>query len=148
MWAAPLRRGFRSIVLFSSSTAMFTTVLSGSCGGIAATIVIDPARSTSIVSTRFALAQNICRTISRVDSRTSFSTHAPIMVPTPSGWYLSSMDTHIGFVDTYDVLLGVDWLVGTRARLSGSVVLDAAQELSGNVHRWERSPIAGTATSV
>ncbi|KAH9851864.1 hypothetical protein C2E23DRAFT_827965 [Lenzites betulinus] len=85
--------------------------LRGTCGGVAAAIVIDSTLQTSTVSTSFALSHGLPRTVQHDENaRIKITTQGPIDTPTPSGWLTCSLPMRIGFVRMYDVVLGQDWV--------------------------------------
>ena len=51
--------------------------------------------------------------------------------------------TCVGYVRSYDVVLGCDWVRGTGACVSEHVVLDPGGEQPWGLYSWEKSPLIG-----
>ncbi|KAH9855239.1 hypothetical protein C2E23DRAFT_612036 [Lenzites betulinus] len=98
--------------------------LHGRCGGIPASIALDGSAARSCVSTSFALAHNLPRNVKQVGDDVEITTQGPIVLPTPGGWYTTTMPIRIGYARVYDVVLGLDWQRVVQPRIDGPVVLD------------------------
>ncbi len=125
-------------------TPIMLTV-AGSCSGYPASILLDSSTPLSLVSTKFVLAHNIPRVISFDDAgRPSFSTSAPVAVPTASGWYSSRFCMNIDYCRDNDVVLGNDWFSASQATLAGLVVSDPTASPSPDAGvEWIISPAHG-----
>ncbi|KAI0720800.1 hypothetical protein C8T65DRAFT_632850 [Cerioporus squamosus] len=119
------------------------TSIAGSCSGNAALILLDPSASQSRMSSKYALTYNIPRTVSFDSGHVVLHTFAPVVTPTPSGWYTSSLPLVVDYVRDYDIVLGRDWFQHTRPVLSGGVLCDPGPHgiPSSSVVNWERSPV-------
>jgi hypothetical protein len=86
--------------------------------GFPAAIVVDHMSSTSTVNPTFLNHHNVPRTVSCPDSAISLSNNSIVMVPTPRGWYQSTMPFHIDATPSRDadVQLGADWLRHSMCR--------------------------------
>ena len=76
-------------------------VVSGSCCGFPASVLLDCSSERSCLSTRFALHH-------KLPISGSASTSASLVVPTPSGWYSYRADLAVDYVREHDVVLGAE----------------------------------------
>jgi hypothetical protein len=84
--------------------------LCGSFTGALAEITLDGSVMASSVSNHFLNSHNIpCSVVIR-HGVAEYSSHGPVMVPTPSGWFQSSMLFTASPVLPFDVILGADWI--------------------------------------
>ncbi|KAI9059153.1 hypothetical protein FKP32DRAFT_1162671 [Trametes sanguinea] len=127
----------------SVRTLVAMLVVLGSCAGVAAAIAIDELRSLSTISSSFALKHNIPRTVVAACDEVTFVTSTPIVVPTPSGWFISVAQYAVRYERDFDIVLGQDWLLGSGASVSDTYVCDPSASPVNPAYRWERSPSLG-----
>ncbi|KAI9065776.1 hypothetical protein FKP32DRAFT_1590279, partial [Trametes sanguinea] len=116
------------------------TVL-GTCAGVAATVIVDECRATSVVSLRFAISHNIPRTVLNSTGESIFTTMGPVVVPTVHGRYISRAALRIQHVADADVILGQDWIIGCGAALGHNYVEDAVVVPINPYYSWELSDV-------
>ena len=100
-------------------------VVSGTCCGFPASILLDPSFARSVVSTRFALHHNLT---SASDSHSILASPV-VTVPTPSGWYTSRADLVFDYVREHDVVLGSEWCRAVDLATAMVVVPDPGHAL-------------------
>jgi hypothetical protein len=116
--------------------------ISGSFAGSPASIRIDPSVRKSTVSSGFATANNVPRTVHNCSGIVDCTSSGPVMVPTPRGWFSSSF----AFLCKYspsDVVLGTDWLDACSASLTSVGILDPTPmdiDRLPSGHIWMRRP--------
>ena len=134
-------------LVFIAFTTMAPLLFEGSFAGVPARIAVEDSVSSSSVSLTFLRINNVPQSVRIHDGVSESSSFGPVMVPTPSGWYQSTMLFNASQVRNSDVVLGGDWLnlvspsltsVGVRDPLSGNI-----NSLS-NGHSWIPSPSVGS----
>ncbi|OSD06280.1 hypothetical protein PYCCODRAFT_1422596 [Trametes coccinea BRFM310] len=117
------------------------SIVLGTCGSVVASIVLDDNVPLSVISSKFALDHGIPCTAVQGKGCISFTSTASVVVPTPSGWYITATEVSVGYVEGYDVLLGHDWFSACRPIFYGSTVMDPVKQPSSTTYRWERSSV-------
>ena len=117
----------------------------GACGGVPASIFVDPLVNHSALSTSFVLSHNIPRRSVSVNGAYHFEVDSPVCVPSCGGWYITTTVIAVQYMPTFDIVLGQDWLQHTGARLCAGVVLDP-QRLPSRC--WQPSPVSGPSFSL
>ena len=116
-------------------------VFRASCDGRLASATVNSDMISSIVSSRFAVAYNIPRSVVNTPSGVCVYAHGPAIVPTVSGFYVYERQMCIDYVADYDIVFGRDWLQSTGAKFSSSVVLDPTTTSAfGDGCSWVSSP--------
>ena len=92
--APPVRTRERFVVcdvVFSTLTSMAPLRFQGSFAAVRASILIDDSVSTSSVSLTFVRVNDVPQTVRIHDGVGESTSFGPVMVPTPSGWFQSTI---------------------------------------------------------
>ncbi|KAI0790300.1 hypothetical protein BC629DRAFT_400773 [Irpex lacteus] len=95
-------------------------------------VLLDPTQTASCVSSSFALLHSIPATVTRHPS-TSAATimgSGPIVVPSVSGFFTSTLPVTVSYLSMYDVVLGGDWFAATGSSIVDGQVQDPTLPLA------------------
>ncbi|TCD62577.1 hypothetical protein EIP91_006727 [Steccherinum ochraceum] len=84
----------------------------GSYIGLPASILLDPQITTSFIAFDFVSNHGLPATVtsSTATGAMSLSASGPVCIPTPSGWYSSTLPLPVLHKRPFDVVLGADFL--------------------------------------
>ncbi len=110
--------------------------LTGSYLNFTVSILLDDHLPSSSISTNFALATNIPRTIHSHGSNIICTGSGPLYVPTVHGWFVSNVSIPVEYVRGFDIVLGRDWFDLTSAAVTTYGVLDPSLPMHQRGIEW------------
>lgn len=113
-------------------------------------VLLDWSAESSPIATSFAVQHRISRNVSVQNSVVSSITSRPICIPTPSGWFSSSVPLPVVFYCLFDVVLRQDWLRASRLPVIGQVINNPSPAHIASLpvgFSWVRAPSNSTSLS-